>query len=169
VEEPPIPPARIVDRDEGPDIGKAARGFAYGLLGAIFTMWGHLTASIALALPISRADQHHGPGLPEVGAVAVLALVGYVLLHRIVRPRVMSTKLNRGGPIRYASTSWVHAVFDLLWCALGAVMLWVSSGGPKPGPEQDLAFAFGIGFTVVPGSLFVLRLIFVSRARRALR
>ena len=162
-----LPVARIVERDEGPDIGRAARGFAYGFLGAVFTMWGVLAASFALGLAISLADQQRQPGLAGAGALLVLAVVGSILVGRIVRPRMMTTKART--TIHYVSTSWVHAVFDLLWAALGAVMLSASEGGPKPGPEQDLAFALGLGFTIVPGTLFVLRLVFVSRSRRALR
>jgi hypothetical protein len=169
VEKGELPVARVVERDAGPDVKRAARSFGYGFLGAVFTMWGHLAASVALGLSISLADQQRQPGLASAGAFVVLATVGYILVDRIVRPRMMSTKLNRGGTVHYVSTSWVHAAFDLLWAALGVVMLSVSEGGPRPGHEQDLAFALGLGFTIVPGTLFLLRLVFVSRARRALR
>ncbi|MBL9020147.1 MAG: hypothetical protein JNL83_38535 [Myxococcales bacterium] len=163
-----LPVARVVDRDAQPDVGRTARGFGYGLLGAVFTMWGLLTASVALTIVISLADQQRKPEWFGAGALLVLAVVGYILVHRIVSPRMMSATLNRGTTLRYVSTSSVHAGFDLLWAALGAALLSVSEGW-QPGPDHDLAFAMGLGFTIVPGTLFVLRVIFVSRARRALR
>ena len=145
---------------------RAARGLAYGFIGAVFTMWGVLAASFSLGLVISLADQQRKPGLDGAGALLVHALVGYTLVHRIVRPRMMSVKTRT--TIDYVSTSWVHAAFDLLWAALGAVLLSVSEGW-KPGPEHDVALSLGLGFTIVPGALFLLRLVFVSRARRELR
>jgi hypothetical protein len=155
VETGELPVAKVVERDARPKVKRAAVRFGSALFAAIFAMWIEPIACVAAGAVPLRIVEGRGPGLFDAGAVLVLGFVGFVLVRRIVRPSMLDS-----GP----STSWVHAVFDLLWAALGYLILTDVSWMPNP-THRESTFAFGLGFTIVAATLFILRVVFHARTR----
>jgi hypothetical protein len=158
---PEIPEARIVDRESAYD--KAARTFGLPMAAAVFTMWSELLSCLLLSALIAEVDGQRFEVF-DIAMGLAFGVLAYLLARRIVRPSKLDTTIRRSSKIYYPSTSWAHALFDLLYAALGLLLV-IDGGKYKPGPDVDAQLCLGLGLTILPGALFVLRMVFWRRQR----
>ena len=153
----PLPVARVVDRGTGYD--KAA-SIGEALFGAVWTMLFEVPACLVLFVLLARIDQHMVPEWTDAIIVALFGLLMWWLVDRIVRAREIETKA-RSTTVHHPSTSWAHAVFDVLYATAGAITL--PSTSWKQGPQAELDFTLSLSLLTVPLSLLVLRIVFWRR------
>jgi hypothetical protein len=151
-----LPEAKIVDRETSYE--KASK-IGLAIVGAVFTMWSELGA---VALPgLAIGDLSAGTiRIASIVAVPGCGGLGFLPVRRIVRPSTMRVHL-RGGWLEYPSTSWAHAVFDVGYAALGALLL----TGRSDAPGVDGALVGGLACMTLTGALLVLRLVYWRRQR----